>query len=247
MKLDLYWSPTICAATNRGSVAKSFVRSYIGKTNVNSCLGKTYDNTIEEEQQALKDPSSAFEESEAERKANRITKTIVSFWGDGFTPDYYKELEARYKSWTSSLGELDPAERAIYRQICMLEVRISRDSAAGKPIDKHVNSLNALLGSAKLKPAQKSDGDIALDNMPFGVGIKKWENTRPVPEPDPEFQDVDGIVRYVSTWFLGHLCKMVGIKNAYSKLYEEAIENLRVTNPEFEDEDDEALFDDVFS
>ena len=33
-----------------------------------------------------------------------------------------------------------------------------------------------------------------------------------MPEPDEAWQDVDGIRRYINVWFLGHLCKMMGIK-----------------------------------
>ena len=59
-------------------------------------------------------------------------------------------------------------------------------------------------------------------------------------------QRFDGIVRYISTWFLGHLCKMLHIKNSYSRMYEDAIEKLRVDRPELDEEDDEDLFNDIF-
>ena len=77
--------------------------------------------------------------------------------------------------------------------------------------------------------------------------IRKWENTKPIPEPDPELKDVDGIVRYITVWFLGHLCKMLGIKNTYCKLYEDEIAKMRIERPEYEDEDDETMFNDIFS
>ena len=56
----------------------------------------------------------------------------------------------------------------------------------------------------------------------------------------------DGIVKYISIWFLGHLCKMLGIKNAYCKMYERELEKMRIENPELDEEDDETLFDDIF-
>lgn len=105
-----------------------------------------------------------------------------------------------------------------------------------------------MLGSANLKPIQKKAADAkdSLEGIPFGEWIRRWENTEPVPEPDPELQDVDGIVRYISTWFLGHLCKMLGIKNTYCQLYEDEIAKMRVDRPEFEEDDDDDLFNDVF-
>ena len=168
------------------------------------------------------------------------------------TDRYFRnvELDRKYKYWTSGLPKtLDKGEEAIYKQVCILEATINRDSAAGKSIEKNVNALNTLLGSANLKPSQKKADDAAetaFDGMPFGVGIRMYENSRPIPQPDPEFQDVDGSVRYISIWFLGHLCKMLGIKNTYCKMYEKELERMRIDNPELDEEDDEALFEDIF-
>ena len=79
----------------------------------------------------------------------------------------------------------------------------------------------------------------------FGTLIRKWENEKPIPEPDEEWKDVDGIVRYITVYFLGHLCKMMGIKNSYPRMYEAEMAKYKVEKPEYED-DDEALFDAVF-
>jgi len=98
-----------------------------------------------------------------------------------------------------------------------------------------------------IKDAQKGDAaNESFDDLPFGVGIRMFENARPIPKPIPELQDVDGVVRYISVWFLGHLCKMLGIKNTYCKLYEEEMEKRRVERPDLDDEDDEGAFNEIF-
>lgn len=262
MKLDLYWNEAIYQMVERMAGVRSRVRTYIGKTNIIRYIDKTYDDTIKENgKNAPGQTRRPFAEAGAATRDGEFTdgedldevlevdQAVIDFWGSGFPPDTYLELERRYNSWTSGRDMLDPAERAIYKQICILESTINRDSAQGKPIDKHVNALNTLLGSANLKPTQKKaeEADTDLDNMPFGVGIRKWETTRPVPAPDPELQDVDGIVKYIETWFKGHLAKMLGIKNAYSRLYEDEMARLSVTRPEYEDEDDEGLFENIFA
>lgn len=259
MKLDLYWHDSIYDMVERTAGVNSKVRNYIGKTNIIRYIDKSFDDTIaDEERSGIRQTMSqddgvqqGYLPEEAEEEIIDIPEDVVLFWGPGYTPKMYLELEERKKYWISRFPtgyNFDIGEEALIRQICNLEIDINHDRAAGKSIDKNVNTLNTLLGSANLKPTQKKDdgADAELDNMPFGVGIRKWENTRPIPEPDPELQDVDGIVRYITVWFLGHLCHMVGIKNTYCKLYEEEMERLRVTAPEFEDEDDEALFDHVF-
>ncbi len=45
---------------------------------------------------------------------------------------------------------------------------------------------------------------------------------------------------------LGHLCKMLGIKNTYCKLYEDEMARLRVERPDLEEEDDEGAFSEIF-
>lgn len=259
MKLDLYWHDSIYDMVERTAGVNSKVRNYIGKTNIIRYIDKSFDDTIaDEERSGIRQTiaqgdgvQQGYLPEEVEEEIIDIPEDVILFWGPGYTPKMYLELEERKKYWISRFPtgyNFDIGEEALIRQICNLEIDINHDRAAGKSIDKNVNTLNTLLGSANLKPTQKKDdgADAELDNMPFGVGIRKWENTRPIPEPDPELQDVDGIVRYITVWFLGHLCHMVGIKNTYCKLYEEEMERLRVTAPEFEDEDDETLFDHMF-
>jgi len=166
----------------------------------------------------------------------------------------YNQLEDRRKYWMSRLPnegrDIDIGTEAIIRQICSLELDINRDRIAGKAVDKSVNALNNLLGSANLKPVQKkNESDASIDNTPFGVWIQRFETERPIPEPDPEMQDTDGIIKYITTWFYGHLGKSLGVKNVHSKLYDEEIKKLSVDKPEYEDEDDiddDELLYDVF-
>lgn len=113
---------------------------------------------------------------------------------------------------------------------------------------KSVNSLNTLIGSLNLKPAQKKSDelDASIANTPLGVWLFRYENKRPLPEIDKSLQDVNRIKKYVFTW-LGHICKMCGVKNGYTRLYEDEINRLRVEKPEYEDEDDESLLIDAYS
>jgi len=250
MKLDLYWSDAIYDMVERTAGVHSRVRNYIGKTNLVRYIDKTFDDTLAEEPVSCyssQEQTTPEPPMEYDLGYDTVEQHVIDFWGPGFTPDFYSELERRYKDWTGEVAVIDPSERSLYKQICILEATITRDSAQGKSIDKNVNALNTLLGSMNLRPAQKKDeADAAVDGTPFGVWVRRWENTRPIPEPDPELQDADGIVRYISIWFLGHLCKMLGIRNTYCKLYEDEIAKMRIERPEYEDEDDETMFNDIF-
>lgn len=254
MKFDVYWSDRIYDIVNRNNTSSSRVLEYIRRSNLQQFHGKTYDDTIDEETLlgGLR-VQGEDEEGPVSEEDIRIPDDVIEFWGGGLPPSFYTELEQRWKYWCGDTSKdtdvMDVGERAVIKQICMLEVTIIRDAAQGKAIDKSVNSLNTLLGSANLKPVQKKkdDGlDASTEATPFGVWIRKIENTRPISEPDPELKDVDGIIRYISVWFLGHLCKMLKIDNTYSRLYEDEMERLRVERPEYEGEDEEAVFEDIF-
>lgn len=254
MKFDIYWNDKVYAMLNKSSTTNSRVLSYISKSNLYQFVGKTFDDTLDEENE-LMIRSSDVDVSEIitdNSEEITISSEITEFWGNGFAPSFYIDLERRLKYWCGDNDRyaMDVSECAIIRQICMLEVTIARDTAAGKSTDKSVNALNALLGSGNLKPVQKKKEenlDAAAEATPFGVWIRKIENTRPIAEPDPQLKDVDGVAKYVSVWFLGHLCKMMKIENTYSRLYEEEMARLRVERPEYEGEDEEAVFEDIFA
>lgn len=254
LKFDIYWNVKIYDMLNKNNTSNSRVLSYISRTNLQQFAEKTFDDTLDEEEQGLLKYVSPDDRDAVAEEKNAISPDVIDFWGGGLSPSFYMELERRYKYWCGDSSKdsdvMDVGECAVIKQICMLEVTINRDIALGKPIDKSVNSLNALLGSANLKPVQKRKEeslDASAEATPFGVWIRKIENTRPISEPDPELNDVDGIVKYISTWFLGHLCKMMKIENTYSRLYEDEMAKLRVERPEYEGEDEETVFEDIFS
>lgn len=254
LKFDIYWGEDVYKMLNKTSTTNSRVLSYISRSNLYQFIGKTYDDTLDEEAAADADKTAwALKQSESDQEdveEVQIDQEVIDFWGPGLTPSMYMELEQRRGYWMSHLPngvEIGIGLEAVIRQICNMEVDINRDRAAGKPVDKAIGTLNTLLGSAMLKPSQKSDGtDAATEKTPFGMWIKRWEDKRPIPEPDPEMQDVDGIVRYIDIWMKGHLAKMLGKKNAYSTLYEKEIAKLRLERPEFDDDDDETFFSDTF-
>lgn len=262
-KLDLYWSDKLFDSVEKRSAGRTIAIGYITRLTSSNYAGKCYDDTLKSENSLWNDSNSVYDSKKELNKSvddeeclktekSEISEDVIAFWGVGYTPEMYTNLEQRRSYWMSKFPdgtELDIGTEAIIRQICSLELDINRDRAAGRAVDKSINALNTLLGSASLKPAQKKseDSDSSIDKTPLGMWAQKLEYERPIKEVDPDFQDVDGIARYISVWFLGHLCKMLGIKNTYCKLYEEEIAKMRIEHPEYEDEDDETMFNDIFS
>ena len=98
------------------------------------------------------------------------------------------------------------------------------------------------LSSANLKPIQTENDDKAMEK-PLGVMIEMFENEDPISEALPEWKDVDSIRKLFNIYFLGHLCKMLGIKNRYSNMYEEEMQKYRVSTPEIQSLPDEDVFE----
>lgn len=262
-KLDLFWSDSVYEVVAKKSSTKTMMTQYIAKINTVTYAGKSYDDTLlkenrlwtfngENDQSAVSDPPVTDIGSEpegSEISLEEIPKDVIDFWGPGYLPDMYLSLEARRKYWMSRFPpdyEMDIGTEALIRQICSLELDINRDRAAGRSVEKSVTALNALLGSANLKPAQKKaeDTDSTLADTPLGVWLYRYENKRPLPDIDDDLKDVNGIRKYVFTW-MGHLCKMLGIKNGYSKMYEDEVARLRVEKPEYDGDDDESFMTNV--
>jgi len=159
-----------------------------------------------------------------------ITEDQRSFWGSGFLPEEYEYLTSKFFEYLNTYECETPAMEELLKQAAFESLEIRNRRQRREDVSKNLKNLQDILGSANIKPVQES-GANATDQATFGTLIKKWENEEPIPEPDEEWKDVDGIGRYIRIWFLGHLCKMLGITNEYSKEYEEEMAKLRVEVP----------------
>lgn len=254
-KLDLYWSESIYQFAELRAANRSMMTAYIARANSGSFAGKSYDDTLNEENALWSSLSPVAVVSTARQEKSsefetEIDPELVDFWGADYSPEFLLRLDKRYRKWTKDQGDLEPGSVSLFKHICILEETIAMDSAAGRPVDKNLNTLNTLLGSLNLKPVQKKgEVDAVTENTPFGVWIDRWEHKRPIPEPDPMFKDVDGIVRYITIWFYGHIAKTLGIPNVYCEMYEKEMEKMKVDRPEAFDEevdDDESIFNSIF-
>jgi hypothetical protein len=154
-------------------------------------------------------------------------------WGKkGFEFEDYMFLENEYHTWINSYECDSYAMEMLFQEISHKRLEIKKLREYGKPTDKEMKTLQDLLGSSNIKPVQET-GANATEQATFGTLIKKYENERPIPEPDEAWKDVDGIKYYIQVWFFGHLCKMLNINNDYSKMYEEELSKHTVDAPDY--------------
>ena len=206
---------------------------------------ESYENTITEAEQE-NFAMAAISDLSGE---TTIDQKTIDFFGKGFTDEDYKYLKREYDDWTARHECNTKAQEEVFKRICFKQLEILKATRRGEDTKNLDATFQNLLETAKLQPKQNS-GDTTADNQTFGTLIDKWENERPLPEIDEELKDVDKIGYYIDTFFKGHTCKMLNVKNAFSNLYSSMMKNFTVNKPEYSsDEDDfdtELNFDTIF-
>lgn len=172
--------------------------------------------------------------------------TIKRFGNMGFSDQDLLYLQNEYESWVSRCECNTIAQETLFERISCKKLELAKATKAGKDTKDLDKALQDLMNSANILPRQNSM-DAVSEGQTLGTLIEKYENSRPIPEPDPDFKDVDGIGKYITVFFLGHMSKVLGIKNRFSKTYEDYMANYTVKPPEYQqDEDSEDLFDKIF-
>lgn len=199
--------------------------------------GDTFLDTIRaevEERDSINDDSLLPDGDEEKTSEFVVTKEMIRAWGKGFTADQYEYLEEQYQDWVTKNVCKTKAQEELFRNISLaqLDVRITRQK--GGKVAEAQKILQDLMNSANILPKQNSD-NILAETQTFGTLLKKIEETRPLPEPDPMWEDVDGIKQYVDTWFYGHLSKALGVKNDCADEYEKEIRKYTVERPSDEE------------
>lgn len=164
---------------------------------------------------------------------------LSRFWGKGIDIEDLEFLQSEYQKFINSYECDSYAMELLFQEASQQRLSIKKLRLENKSVDKELKTLQDILGSANIKPAQES-GANAVEQSTFGTLIKKYENERPVPDPDDAWKDVDGIGKYISVWFFGHFSKMLGIKNEHSDLYDKELKNYTVDTPLYEDEEPES-------
>ena len=167
-------------------------------------------------------------------------------FGYGYSDETYMFLENEYQDWITRYECDTKAQENLFKRLAWKQWEIdqaTRQNRSTKDLDK---TYQDLLASVNLLPRQNAANALA-DSLTLGQLIEKWEKEKPIPEPEEEFKDVDGIGKYIRVWFKGHLARVLGIDNGYSKEYDEYIDEYTVKKPEYyEDGKDESIYNQIF-
>jgi hypothetical protein len=246
MKWDIYYDKSIFLSCKNSSTNQKIVGDYLRNLNLSKKYGcATYDDTLARDRDTPNNPSiQSLEDLKEVEVTEKPTQKMVKTWGFGFQLEDYVYLSEQFDDWKARVVIDSKSRETLIRDLCVIKLH-QQKAISSSDIDtynKLQKTYQDTLSSANLKPIQVDANDKASEK-PMGVMIEMFENDRPIPQPNPEWEDVDGILKLVTVYFIGHLCKMLGLKNKYSKMYEDEMQAYRVEMPELEDSDDEDVFD----
>lgn len=240
MAFDIYWRSDLFETAQKTIESKkemTLVSAYFKIYQLVQYSSKTYDKTIDDEGTLIVKP---------EVTENSIPENTIRFFGSGFTTEDYLFLQEQYDDWTARHECNTKVQEEIFKQLCFNQLETLKATRAKQDTKDLIATFQKLLDSAKLQPKQNTKETIS-DSQVFGTLIDKWETTRPIPEPEEELRDVDGLGRYIDVFYRGHLAKMMGLKNGLSNIYTNFMKKYTVDKPEYDDDNSsEALFDAIF-
>lgn len=187
-----------------------------------------YRTNVYEDSDLFKEARNAtVKKAELKELTEEEMKTSEDFFGLGFTEEELIWLTNEYSDWEAKYNIDSKSLETLVKEVCLSQLDIRNKRAEGSDVRHELKTLQDLLGSGNLKPMQET-GAQSVDQMTFGLWIKKFEDEHPIPEPSPEWKDVDGIGRYIKTFFLGHMAKMFDKKNPFESTYKEEMEKYTV-------------------
>lgn len=178
--------------------------------------------------------------------SRKVKQATIKRFGSGFDNSDYLFLQDQYEDWISRYECKTKAQEELFERLCFKKLEIFKATRDGKSTKDLDRSYQDLMSTANITPRQ-NDLDSLSEAQTLGTLIQKWETERPLPEIDPDLEDVDKIGKYIEVFFKGHMSKMLGLKNNLSNIYENFIRKWTVNKPEYnEDDDSEELFNRIF-
>lgn len=239
---DIYYNAAAFTAVLEKNTDGNIMAAYIKKMQLFQYKGKTYSDTI------LETAPKSIDTVEDVQKQDDFatTKKAVGAWGYGFSPEEYNTLNDMYDDWRARVV-INRTKEALVRELCIIKLQMNA-AIRGNDIDGYIKLMKTYidtLKSANLAPIQE-DASAKEGEKPIGVMIKKLEDYKPVCECPPEYRDVDGIVKYILVYYIGHLSAMLKFKNKYAKMYRAEMEKYRIENPFLQGKNDEEVFTSMF-
>ena len=245
---DIYYNENLAKSLINSDI-RTIPTRYISKTNLNPHAGKTYHDTILEEDKAKKvqeiteqslqeQINSKNDDSSDEEVNEEVSRQLIEarkIFGSITDDKDALYLKNEYDDWKFRTGAKSKSEEEIIKNICYnsLSLKKARESKTStKAIEE------TLLNNIKAggwQPKAEENGD----EMSLSQWIQTIEQERPISEVQDKYKDVDYLKEYIDVFYYGHLGKATGVKNIYADKYDEVMKKYSVIRSELTDEEDE--------
>lgn len=196
-KFDIYFADVIFSSTEKSDTKSSRIAMYVKNSNLRQYSGKTYDNTIEDEQAKI---SSQDDLEEAIDNGNQISKAAIKRWGMGYTPEEYKFAEELYKTFKTGNPNSDGVQETYIKDLVTTKILQNRAFQENNADDytKYMKAYQDTFKNSKLKINSGDGNNLNDENVCWGNWVKDVENYTPADlyQDKKLFDDVDGIKEY---------------------------------------------------
>lgn len=218
------------------SERKNLTGEYMRLLGMKQNLGKRYvDSEFGEDSEEMIKKASDFQHEEIGFTQEEMEQ-LIQFWGRGFSLEEYEFLQTEYETFLNAYEADSYTMQVLFQEAAHQRLTIKQNREKGIAVDKDLKTLQDIFTSANIKPIQET-GANATEQATFGTMIKKFEDERPIPEPDPEWKDVNKIKKYIDVFFKGHLSRMLGLENDTQSTYEKETSKYTVTPPNYDGDD----------
>ncbi len=137
-------------------------------------------------------------EDEAKRKIEavaQVTEDMIEFWGAGFSPDYYLDVQKRFDKFMENedFEKMDYAKENSYKTLCQLERKktelLQQKNYDVKDLNSIVNMISKISEDLAIKAIQKKEDENNQEHYIMGLVIKWVENVKM--QPIPKLEDID--------------------------------------------------------
>lgn len=203
MKFDIYYSDNVFDASEKSNVTTDRMSSYISKINLRQYANKTYDTTIDEEENSI--INSQEDVDKANENGTTITQVALDRWGNIFSADEYPEAEKHYKMLKNANQNIDDNQEVYIKDLTIMKILQTR-ALKNKNLDEYEKCTKLYQNTFKASKL-KLGSDINVendDNAVWGKWIAQCEEICPADLYNDQklFEDVDGIKEYFNRFIV---------------------------------------------
>ena len=165
------------------------------------------------------------------------TKRLKDKFGN-YPPNDLRWLERRYREWENEYDITELNKKKLITQMCCDELTIVRGRERGEDVSKLWKTFMDTMKTSSLTPKQQDKNSTSNGFGSLSELISAAEKRGPIVERAKEFNDVDGVNRFIVA-ISGAIARTLGKKNEYTEAFEQIYEDYTSNVLTLDDNDDE--------